>query len=190
VADGILFCGLWIFVILVVGSVIRTEILRPFLNNTEYWTSSGNFWTDWGMFYSPINNLTVIFQNFMEINKHNGEYYYNSAYAARYMREMYMFFVWGALGLAAAFGYFLTFIKKGAEKAGEVSNTWFGYRLLIPAYGYSCLLFMDAELIFTVLIFAFMIVGYALYRRGFKLKVGDVVVTACGIIPLVIGGML
>ena len=101
-----------------------------------------------------------------------------------------MFFVWGALGIAATAGYFLTFIKKGAEKAGEVSSSWFGYRILIPVYGYSCLMSFDTDIILLVLVFAMMVIGYTIYRRRFKLKTSDIVVTACGIIPLIIGSLL
>ena len=190
VADGILFCGLWIFLILIVGSVVRTEILREYLNDTAYWESSANLWTDWGIIYSPINNLTVIFQELIEINKDAMEYHYRTAYATRYLQELYMFLVWGALGIAAAVGYFLTFIKKGAEKAGETSSSWFGYKILIPAYGYSCLLLWGEEIILTVLVFAMMVIGYTIYRRSFKIKRSDIVATACGIIPLIIGSIL
>jgi hypothetical protein len=190
VADGVLFCFLWIFALMLVGFEIRAEFLRPLLNNTEYWESSANFATEWGFIYSPLNNLTVIFQNLIETNKQALEHYYKDAYAARYMREMYMFFVWVALGLAAAAGYFLTFIKKGAEKTGEISDSWFGYRVLIPMYCYSLLMMFDMEMIMTVLVFALMIGGYILYRRGFKFKLSDIIVTGCGILAIILGSLL
>ena len=190
VADGILFCVLWMFIILIVGSVVRSEILRNYIADTKYWENSANLVTDWGIIYSPINNLTVIFQDLIEVNKHSLEYYYKSAYAARYIREMYMFFVWGAVGIAAAIGYFITFIKKGAEKTGEISDSWFGYRLLIPLYGYSLLIFWNSEIILTALIFALMIIGYIVYRRGFKLKSGDLIVVGCGVLAFILGIMM
>lgn len=191
VVDGILFCILWIFVLLVVGWEIRADFLRPYIVDTVYWESSADFATDWGMIYSPLNNLTVIFQDIIEINKQALKHYYRDAYAARYMRDIYMFFVWGAIGLAAAAGYFLTFIKKGAEKTGEVSDSWFGYRVLIPAYCYSFLMMYDmADMIMTVLIFALMVGGYVIYRRGFKFKSSDIIVTGCGVLAVLLGGML
>lgn len=190
VADGILFCMLWIFLIMIVGNVIRIEILREYIRDTVYWESSAGFWSDWGIIYSPINNLTVIFQDLIEINKDTMDYYYRSEYVQRYLQDMYMFFVWGALGIAATAGYFLTFIKKGAEKAGEVSSSWLGYRILIPVYGYSCLMSSDTDIILIVLVLAMMVIGYTVYRRSFKLKTSDIVVTACGIIPLIIGSLL
>ena len=189
-ADGILFCFLWIFALFIVGWEIRVEFLKSFIFDTEYWESSANFASDWGMIYSPLNNLTVIFQDLIEVNQHSQEYYSTGAYAARYMSDCYMFFVWGALGIAATVGYFITFIKKGAEKAGEISDSWFGYRVLIPAYGYSLLLMFDLDMIMTVLVFALMIGAYVVYRRGFKFKPSDIIVTGCGVLAVLLGGML
>lgn len=190
VADGVLFCILWIFVILLVGWEIRVDFLKPYIFDTKYWESSANFSSDWLIIYSPLNNLTVIFQDLIEVNQHSAHYYNTGAYAARYMSDAYMFFVWGALGIASAVGYFLTFIKKGAEKIGEISDSWFGYRVLIPAYGYSLLLMFDLDMIMTALVFALMVSGYLIYRRGFKLKASDIVITACGVMVLLLGAML
>ena len=190
IADGILFCGLWVFIFMLVGMVIRTEILSNYFVETVYWEKTANLVTDWGGIYSPINNLTVIFQDLIEVNKHSLEYYYRSAHAARYMRHFYMFIIWGVLGIAAAVGYFITFIKKGAEKAGEISDSWFGYRLLIPVYGYSLLIFVGDEIILDVMIFALMVIGYVIYRRGFKFKTSDMIITGCGVLAFALGVML
>ena len=190
IADGVLFCLLWIFVIYFVGWEIRVEFLKPYIFETQYWESSADFSSDWLIIFSPLNNLTVIFQDIIEVNQHSAHYYNTGAYAARYLRGAYMFFVWGALGIASAVGYFLTFIKKGAEKIGEVSDSWFGYRVLIPAYGYSMLLMFDLDMIMTALVFALMVGGYLIYRRGFKLKAGDIIITGCGVLVLLLGLML
>lgn len=189
VADGVVLCVLWMFVIFIVLQTFRTEVLRPFLNDTEWWKNSSNL-SGWGIAYAPINNLTVIFQDLIEINKSSFEYYYKNEYAARYISQMYMFFVWGAVGIAAAVGYFVTFIKKGAEKAGEISSSPFGYKLLIPLYGYSLLMMYDSIDFMTVLIFVAMVIGYIIYRRSFKLKTSDLVFTGCGALAVILGAML
>ena len=98
-----------------------------------------------------------------------------------------MFFVWGAIGIAAAVGYFVTFVKKGAEKAGEISNSWFGYKLLIPLYGYSLLLQYDSLDFMTVAICILMVIGYVVYRRGFKLKLSDIIISCLGIGMIILG---
>ncbi|MBQ8408563.1 MAG: hypothetical protein IJY39_06820 [Clostridia bacterium] len=186
VSDGVLFCGLWVFVLYIVIWTVRAEILRDLLIDTEYWVSSSNF-AGWGMIYTPINNLTVIFQDLIEINQRQLEYDYTHTTAMRYKRELAMFFVWGAIGIAAAIGYFVTFVKKGAEKAGEISNSWFGYKLLIPLYGYSLLLLYDSLDFMTVAICILMVIGYVVYRRGFKFKLSDIIVSGIGIGMILLG---
>ena len=102
-----------------------------------------------------------------------------------------MFFVWGVIGIAAAVGYVYRFAKKGAEKAGEISESWFGYRILIPIYGY-CLIFLTTESFVSVfsvlywLIFALMIIGYVVYRRSFRLKKSDICGIVAGVIPFIL----
>ena len=181
--DGILFTVMWIFAISLVGLAIFSAVQRivtledhPVLNGV--WDMLG-----WGIVYAPVNNLTVIFQRLIEVNNS-----YHSEYAIEYARQWYMFVAWGVVGIAAAWGYVRTFSKKGAQKVGEISDSPFGYRLLLPLYGYS-LLFITGSLgaILTVPVLAVMTIGYIVYRRTVKIKVRDLIVIACGIIPSVLG---
>ncbi len=189
VADGVLFAGLWAFVLWVVSYSLLNYIFSSDINSDP----SYNFryevlpsLSDWGIIYTPINNLTVIFQELIEINRKHYGIYVDITYGERYLSQMYMFFAWGAVGIAAAVGYFVRFIRKGAEMAGEISNSPWGYKLLIPLYGYSLLFMSGFEDIYTVIIFALMLTGYFIYRRSFKIKVSDIIVTACGIIPIIL----
>ena len=190
VADGILFCALWVFVANLVMDVFHSYVLSAVLDR-KVWLELYSL-SEWGVVYAPINNLTVIFQNLIEVNRASdagASYYVN--YADRYMAQMYMFFVWGAVGIAAAFGFFFNFKRKGAHLAGEISDSPFGYKLLIPVYGYGLLLLNDTGLdILSVIIFALMLVGYFIYRRSFKIKTRDIIFIACGIIPLIISGVI
>ena len=180
VADGILFCALWVFVANLVMDVFHSYVLSAVLDR-KVWLELDSL-SEWGVVYAPINNLTVIFQKLIEVNRA-----LNGDYANRYMGQMYMFFVWGAVGIAAAFGFFFNFKRKGAQNAGEISDSPFGYKLLIPVYGYGLLLLNDTGLdILSVIIFALMLVGYFIYRRSFKIKTRDIIFIACGIIPLII----
>lgn len=189
VADGALFCGLWIFVIYIVYWAIRRTVLRELLQGTDIWVESSDL-TSWFMIYSPINNLTVIFQDLIEVNQHELTYDYTNLTAMRYRERFELFFVWGAAGIAAAIGYFVTFVKKGAEKAGEISDSWFGYKLLIPLYGYSLLLMYAQFDIMTFLMIALMVIGYVIYRRGFKFKLSDYIVIGAGALALLLGAMM
>lgn len=186
VADGVVLCVLWMFVASLVMMVIRGEVMDAFVKDMKNIPDLSG----WGIAYAPINNLTVIFQDLIEINKDAVDYNYQATYAARYLSQMYMFFVWGAVGIATAVGYVVTFVKKGAEKAGEISSSIFGYKLLIPVYGYSLLMMCGLIDYLTILIFIAMVVGYIVYRRSFKLKTSDLVFTGCGVIAVILGSML
>lgn len=182
--DGAVFTVMWVFAISLAAFVIYTLLRRIVAdaNNPFYWS----FYqiSNWAILYAPINNLTVIFQNMIEINSWHSE-----QIAASYSNQWYMFVAWGVVGLAAAAGYLFTFERKGAQKVGEISDSPFGYRLLVPLYGYSLLFIMGTEELLAVPVFGAMIIGYIIYRRGVKLKARDLIVTACGIIPLIIGAV-
>ena len=170
-ADGILFCVLWMPMLILVGSTVLDVLSQ--LVTVNYLDVIDS----WGTIYSPINNLTEIFQYLIEVNKpHN----HRTEMVSTYVSQMYMFFVWGALGIAAAVGYFVTFVKKGAEKVGEISDSWFGYRVLIPIYAYCIFLDIGVQiLLIDIIVFALMVIGYVTYRRGFRLKLSDLIVIGC-----------
>ena len=189
VTDGVLFCLLWIYAIYLVASIVRSELLWSLLYETQLLESTADL-TEWTLIYAPINNLTVIFQDLIEVNQHVHEYNYTHESAMEYREYAYMFVVWAALGIAAAFGYLTTFVRKGAEKAGEISNSWFGYKILIPIYGYCLMLAYDDIGLTAVLIIAMMVIGYVIYRRGFKFKLSDYIMMGIGALPMILGALV
>ncbi len=190
VIDGVLFVGLWVFVIYIVAWQVRGTLLESWLREDKaLWLESSHL-PAWGILYAPLNNLTVIFQDLIEVNRHSVMYDYTSESAAVFRRYFYMFVAWGVIGLAAAFGYFFAFVRKGAEKAGEISSSWFGYKLLIPTYAYALLLFYADLDIMTILVLAAMVVGYVIYRRGFKLKASDLICMGVSLTAILLGNLL
>lgn len=168
-ADGVLFCVLWIFLPALVALVLNVIWSVPIEEELM----------KWGIMYTPMNHLTVIFQDLIEINNPTRW----DGLVENIMERWYMFPVWGAVGLVAVNGYLFSFLGKGAEQAGEISNSPFGYALLIPAYGY-CLIQIGMGIFIPLLIviyLGFMLSGYLIYRRGFKFKVPDIVMTVIGI---------
>ena len=188
VADGILFIALWTFAIYILVYTVRIYLLRGLLMDTDFWPYTT--YAEWAPLYAPINNLTVIFQDLIEINRQGDPYSYIYSYAEIYLSQVYMFAVWAAVGIAAAFGFFARFKRKDAHLAGEISSSIFGYKLLIPLYGYSLLLMYSDLDIMTIIVFALMLTGYFFYRRSFKIKKIDSIIIACGIIPLIIASIL
>lgn len=185
--DGVVFSVMWIFAIFVSMLALSMCLSNLISEKGNAFTEFIGNMATWGLPYAPINNLTEIFQDMIEINRESSYHAFN---AEKYLRQWYMFPVWGGIGLASAVGYFFTFVRKEAHKAGEISDSIFGYRLLIPLYGYSLLLMVGTIDILTVPIFGAMLIGYIIYRRGVKLKASDLVVTACGLLALLVGAWI
>jgi hypothetical protein len=96
------------------------------------------------------------------------------------------FAVWVIIGIASAFGFLYFFAKKKSEDVGEISGSIFGYKVLLPIYGYT-LLFMSQEFnVVHLLIVLAMYVGFIIYRRTIKLKKSDYICIIASIIPMVL----
>ena len=200
VADGVIISLLWAFLIYCVlycgMYVVFREVLHLNMSDDIELRRLNiilfNF-PDWGIVYAPINNLTVIVQELIEVNKHRVDYVFESTTAYRYVQQWYMFAAWGVGGIASALGFIFGFERKGAHLAGEPSGSWWGYKLLIPLYGYSLIFYiasMSSISVLTIMIWILMLIGYVIYRRSFKLKKSDVIALVCSIIPCAIGVMI
>ena len=180
VLDGVIFCAAWIFVVYLIMCVIIDIIYHyvddQYLRQNDIWRIA-----DWGLIYEQLDSLTVIFYDMIEINDPR-----NNSYIPWIMDHVYMFFIWGAAGIAAAIGYFITFVKKGAEKAGEISDTPFGYKTLIPVIAYLAILLAKGHVISISLYVAMMVIAYVVYRRGFKFKKSDVICMLCSIPAIIL----
>ncbi len=192
-ADGVICSLLWILALYAAMYALAYPI-RIFAMNYVYGGTSpsmeyfnftrrlSNF-AGWFLPYAPLNNLTVIFQSVMQgWNNFNGAELYFPTFGEaieRYFPHWYMFFPWIAAGAASVWGYFRTFTRKGAEKAEDISSSPFCYKTLIPLYGASLtILTSESDLVMFFLTVAAMYIGYAIYRRTFRIKKADVVTIA------------
>ena len=132
-------------------------------------------------------------QDSPEVMEVMGEQLSNNAYfweLDSLANKFYMYIVWFFVAciLAAMLFYFAG--RSKAEKAGDISDSFLGYRTLVPFYGYSILLnSTERAWEFSPIIYLLMIVGYILYRRGFKLRMSDWICLGGGVVPIVIGSM-
>ena len=177
--DGLIICCLWIFAVFVAATATVNTVFELMNKDPNQFENITNHWL---YLFSPLNNLTVLFQDAIEINKTNLNVYHQT-----YVKSWYMFVLWAFAGILAAYGYFKTFVCSRADKAGELTTTWWGYKLLIPLFGYSFLAIIenDYDAIAIIMTYIAMYLGYAIYRRSFKIKKADVICLAAGIIPLV-----
>jgi len=85
-------------------------------------------------------------------------------------------------------GMLYFFNKKRAESAGEISNTPFSYKVLLPVCTGMLLYWsIDAPEIIPILALIFSTVGYIIYRRTVKLKIFDIVVISACFVCFIMG---
>ncbi len=82
--------------------------------------------------------------------------------------------IWAAIGVLSTLGLILRFGKTRTEKTGEVSDSWFGYKVLIPVLA-SALFALRLGVVFWIIIEIAAFALYTLYRRGFKYKKSDLI---------------
>lgn len=152
----------------------------------------------WYLPFWHLNNTTGLFyykamQDSPEVMEVMGEQLSNNAHfweLDSLANKFYMYIVWFFVAciLAAMLFYFAG--RSKAEKAGDISDSFLGYRTLVPFYGYSILLnSTERAWEFSPIIYLLMIVGYILYRRGFKFRMSDWICLGGGVVPIVIGSM-
>ena len=100
-----------------------------------------------------------------------------------------VYLTWLILSVAAAVGYFLTFARHRAEQVGGLSETFFGYRVLIPLVGIISAI-VEPILSTFVMFFIAMVVGYIIYRRSVRLRRSDLIMLAVTTGVFLISGLI
>ena len=157
--DGIWFMLLYSFVLVVITSALeQITNLNIFID-----TFAG---IPWG----TISIITESYQNLVELKSNRPFGYFDEP------RYIFWFVFWIAAGIASCIGFFLTFGKRRMELTEEISDSYFGFRTLIPIYAISGMLtFQDTDvIIFCVIIQLLALLGYTIYRRGFHYKKSDI----------------
>jgi len=91
--------------------------------------------------------------------------------------------VWLAIGVACTLAYMRHFERYRAECAGDISDSLFGYRFIIPAFGFTIMyIFKDMIIFLNVATLAAMLIGYFIYRRSFKIKLSDLIMVALSLV--------
>jgi hypothetical protein len=75
-----------------------------------------------------------------------------------------------------------------SEDSMDISNSWFSYKVMLPTFivVLSALCVSGSGAIFLILVAIPSYIGYAIYRRNFKLKLCDVIT----IISSIVGGLI
>jgi hypothetical protein len=133
----------------------------------------------------PVGLLVDISNNYkylVEINYAERATFWNNP------QNVGWFIFWLIAGALSAVGFFLTFGKRRMEKTEEISDSYFGFRTLIPIFGIAGMIAfcMSDMIIVWVIIELLAILGYTIYRRGFHYKKSDIAILLSLIIFLFI----
>ncbi len=170
VIDGIIISTLWlgagVILILSVGSLI------PNLSSSKVETISYN-----ANVYYPIYEIFKFFRRCIASSEYYG---YEPLTAQNWFDLLSGIHMWFFIGGGAAYGYFRTMTRKAAQKAGEITDSPFGYKILIPICAFSLFIISadESSAILAVLTLAAAFIGYIIYRRSFKPRLRDILTTA------------
>jgi len=90
--------------------------------------------------------------------------------------------IWTLSGIASAAAFILSFVRYRAERAGDISDSFFGYRFIIPAIGLSAIVMNNDAILTETVIAIGMLIGYFIYRRSFRIKIEDIFTIVLGIV--------
>ena len=85
---------------------------------------------------------------------------------------------WSAVGIVCAVVYFFSFKKKRTEELGSLSDTVFGYKVILPIAVFSMTQALDESFISHIFAILLGVVGYMIYRRSYKIKKNDIITIA------------
>ncbi len=186
--DGIAFCiaGMFLLCLCVEAYNLIYESCYVAINN-KFLVGQARYDmpdSSWGIVYAPINNMTVDFEKLINPNRRQ----YKEFTFDQFFRESAIYWLfWLLSGFACLWGYIHSFLHKGAQKVGDISDSFVGYKLFIPFYAYLGLFLLgDTDYWAVALCMAAFYIAYVIYRRSFKIRRSDLILLACGILPLLL----
>ncbi len=127
--------------------------------------------------YSPMSRLSAYFRDLM--NQYELTRYDLSLVTISIVSGI-LFFLLGI----ASFVLLIMFQKhEKSENSMDISDSWFSYKTMLPIYIVGAQMVVTNEsLSFIILVILMGYIGYAIYRRNFKLKFTDVTIIASSIV--------
>lgn len=124
-------------------------------------------------YLNVVNLPSVVIEKYAEL-VNNGRKYYEPVLWTPIL-------IWTAIGIICAVGAILFFAKNKTHKLGEVSDSPFGLKVMIPAWIYVLEVmspYVGAGIAFTVVNY----IAHIVYRRSIKLKLADYIKVAISFI--------
>lgn len=159
--DGIWFMILYTFVFVLIISTVK------YITNSRE-IAIGEFLIPWGL----LDSITTIYQSLVEVNTKDKELFFATEEFVSW------FVIWIVIGVASAFSLIYTFGDRRMEKTEEISDSYFGFKTLIPIYAITGMILFESSnsIILWAIIELLAFVGYTIYRRGFHYKKSDIAI--------------
>ena len=175
VIDGCIFMVIYSF-----AFALLTEPIELLLRNT---VNISNFGIEP---VTLLGNATLYFENLIELKTVYG---YSSFYDS-YI-QIWQIIAWMIVGVVALILFLLLFGRQPAEKTEEISDSWFGYKVLIPVLAALAMLIYslpanDGGVITWFWVELITLIAYTVYRRGLRYKKSDIAVllALCAFLPV------
>ncbi len=177
VLDGIITSCLWLEAAWISANAFRifsSQLIGGFHWGNSYYQLIYDI-TEWLHIYSPIDNLTTLF--YCKVLGRSTTF--DLVGVESIVKYFFVMFpVIAGVGILSAFGFIRGFKNTRAERIGDISNSWFSYKLLIPLYAFSLIMIAGSSIITSTFIVISAFIGYVIYRRGFKFKKSDIIILA------------
>lgn len=158
------------------------------ITNNNYFTCR-NHW-DYFFIFSPIVRLSSFYESFMRSGLHTEDPFGTlSLNEIATIISMIFFLVIGI----TSFILLITLQKyEKSEDSMDIANSWFSYKIMLPTYIaiLSTICIYEKAPIFVLLVAILGYIGYAIYRRNFKIKLYDIITSLSCLVGGVILGVL
>lgn len=159
--------GIWFMILYTIVFALIVAAISRITDNWQLLDSAYG-----AILWGIVDQMTTLYQRVVEWN--------TGGIAALWKKPEFVswFIFWVVAGIAAAVDFFCTFGKRRMEKTEEISDSWFGFRTLIPIYAVTGMIALEVSesVILWVIIEFFAILGYTIYRRGFHYKKSDIAI--------------
>ena len=184
VHDGLINVFLVQFFFIAIAYIVGEIISSPeecMLNSNSAWRCSNYF--SYFFVFSPITRLSIYGTAYME-----GEAGFSNPLSNSDITSIISVTFFFVIGVVALILLILLLKKEKSEDSMDISNSWFSYKVMLPTFivVLSALCVSGSGAIFLILVAIPSYIGYAIYRRNFKLKLCDVIT----IISSIVGGLI
>lgn len=184
--DGFFFIAAWMFAVTLVVVILNTLTCKVYYDQSL--VIQQYLYPAYYLPFAPLDFVTTHFQQHLAQYLNVHVYNYSAAEIANIVVG---FTLTTLMAAGATAGLLLAERRVKAEAAGQISNSWFGYRVMIPLYtvlllGYTRSIGLFAT-IFYVLLALLSFAMTALYKRTLKIGWKQAIVYA---IPLIVGVLL